>query len=447
SILNITSSSTGVMGETGVFGIKSGATNKLNTTTALENSGLKDVESLGLVDGQEYDININGESIKFTYTAGKTSLGDILNAINNNEEAGVKIAYNSNSDSFSMTSTNSGASGQIEIGTSGELNDMERLLFGKRDSEGKIDSSSNEINGTVIQGQDAIVLVDFDGEGGSDATEISRGSNTFTLDGMTIGVKGTFGFDTDGNYVSDTEAITFDATADTTKIVDAIKSMINDYNSMIASVNSAKTEQPDRDYAPLTDEQKEEMSEDEIAAWETEAKKGLLFSDPDINSLSSDLRFAFLSTSVNGVSLSDIGISVSSDWSENGKITLDESKLEAALAENPDNVRDLMIASSDGSSTTTGGVMTRMKYITDKYAKTTGATKGILVEKAGNEKSATSLLKNSLLTQMDDIDAIIERLETKLETERTRYQTQFTALEQIIQQSNTQSSWLSQLSA
>jgi len=445
STLKISSSSEGLLGEGSVFGFRNGSTNKLNLTSPLEDAGFKGSGSVGLVDGTEYELRINGESIKFTYEQGKTSLGDIISTINKNEKAGVQISYQANSDSFSITSTHKGASGKVEIGgAGGELNDLEKLLFGKRGADGNIMAGSNEVNGTAVKGQDAVILVDFDGAGGADPMEITRGTNSFTLDGMTIGVSGTFGYDESGNPVAGTEEVTFDASVDTDKVFNAIKSMINDYNELVSLTNKVVKEKRNRDYTPLTDEQKKEMTETEIKNWEEKAKAGLLCGDSDIINLTNDLRFAFLNSRSDGVSFSDIGITVSTEWSDNGKINLDESKLKAALQENPDNVKSLFIDSAEGNKLTTGGVMTRMKAITDKYAATTGSHKGVLVEKAGSEKSPSSLLKNKLLDQMNDIDKTVKKLETKLSTERTRYQKQFTALEQLVQQMNTQSGWLSQ---
>ncbi len=452
SVLSISSSSTGMLGGGSVFGIESGTSNKLNLTASLEESGLKDVENAGLVDGTEYEIRINGKSIKITYEEGETTLKSIMAAINADEDADVSMTYQSNSDAFSIVSTQDGASGAVEIGaTDGTLNAMERLLFGKRDADGKIDSASNELNGKAVAGQDAIILVDYDGEGGADAIEISRGSNSFTLDGMKIVAKETFGYEenTEGNleYVEGTDAIKFNATVDTEKVVSAIKTMVEAYNALVEASNTAVSEKRDRDYAPLTDEQKEEMTESEIESWEKKAKAGMLFGDTTISSLTSDLRQVFMSTSKDGFSLADIGITVSSDWEDNGKVTLDETALKTALEEDPENVQELFTEELTDNKLSTGGIMSRMKLITDKYAATTGSTKGKLITLAGNSSSPTSLLSNSLQDQMDDIEDLIDTLEDKLETERTRYQDQFTQLEVLMQKMNTQSSWLSDYSS
>ena len=90
-----------------------------------------------------------------------------------------------------------------------------------------------------------------------------------------------------------------------------------------------------------------------------------------------------------------------------------------------------------------GGVMARLTEITDKYASTSGATKGVLIEKAGSIYAPTSVLQNSLQKSMDSLDTLIDRLNKQLKTETDRYVKQFTNLETVISQMNSQSSWLS----
>lgn len=448
SVLKISSSSTGLLGKDGVFGVQSGTSNKVNLNASLDASGMKGSGNLGLTDGQDYSIRINGKEITINYKEGITSLSDIIYAVNNSD-AGVKMSYMENSDKLSVVSTQSGASGEVVFGDdqTGELNDLEKFLFGKKDSNGDIIAGSNELNGTKIEGRDAIVLIDYDGEGGSDPVEIVRGSNTFTIDGLSISVSGEFGYDGDGNVISG-EEVTLDAKVDSDKIIEAVKSMISDYNDMVDYANSTVSEKRNRDYPPLTDEQKEEMTESEITAWEAKAKTGMLFNDTDIVSLTTDLRYVFLDTSKDGMMFKDMGITVSSEWEDNGKVTFDEDKFRAALEENPEVVQKKFTESVSTTNTTalaTGGIISRMKQITDKYASTTGAVKGILIEKAGHTSSPISLLQNSLLSEIEDINDAIESLEDKLKTEQTRYQTQFTALEQLVQNMNTQSSYLSQM--
>jgi len=87
--------------------------------------------------------------------------------------------------------------------------------------------------------------------------------------------------------------------------------------------------------------------------------------------------------------------------------------------------------------------MSRLTTITDNYASTKGAVKGSLIEKAGSTYAPTSILSNTIKNSIDGIDSIIERLQSQLKTETDRYVKQFTSLETLISQMNSQSSWLS----
>ena len=81
----------------------------------------------------------------------------------------------------------------------------------------------------------------------------------------------------------------------------------------------------------------------------------------------------------------------------------------------------------------------------NKYVGLYGDTKGILIEKAGSTKSPTSVLDNEILSQMNDIDKMLETLKMRLSSEQDRYIKQFTQLETLISQMNSQSSYLSGL--
>ena len=98
----------------------------------------------------------------------------------------------------------------------------------------------------------------------------------------------------------------------------------------------------------------------------------------------------------------------------------------------------------NGSVSGTNGIAENLKNVMDTYVRTVGATKGVLIEKAGSVKAPTSVLTNAIYKQMEDIDKMITKLQTRLKTEQDRYIQQFTSLESIISQMNAQSSWLSQ---
>lgn len=440
SVLAMSWADSGILGKNGIFGVPNGESNRVNVEATIADSGLKDsgaFTSVELTDAdgnkyQGYEIDINGTNLTFKET---DTIKDIMDKINQSD-AKVQISYATTSDTFTIKSTETGAGGKVEIkDVSGNF---AKNLFGNTSDGAGLVYGTNSVNnnGDVSEkeGQDAKVMVSFNG--GQDTMEIIRSSNTFTLDGLNITLNNTFNVDG-----TEDKPITFSSKVNSDKIVDAVKTMVDDYNSMIELVNKELGTKRNRDYPPLTKEQKEAMSEDQIEKWEEKAKAGMLFNDSDISSLSNELRFVF--SSVSSTELSKIGLTTSSNWRENGKVSLDEDKFRAALETRPEDVKKLFTEEKEKDKST-GGVMVRLKETLDRYASTTGATKGILVEKAGSTSAPVSILKNALLTQMKSIDEMVDNLEDKLKMQTTRYTKQFTALEKLMSQMNTQSSWLSQ---
>ena len=475
SILKVTTGDTGLLGKSGVLGINYGESNRINTNIALKDSGLFGAANLQPAsvpkldaDGNQvkdkdgnpvnenvYKFSINGVDFEFKEDE---KISNIISTINKSD-AGVTMSYNETSDSFSIKASDSGASGQIDIKDAAGGGNLAEIMFGTqvKDANGNIvsydrtvtDANGNpptNANGDSVAsskfkaGEDATISVDFgDGAG---AMEIKRSSNVFDIDGMSITVTGTFGYDASGNIDTTTEPVTFDAQVDSDKAVDAVKQMVDDYNALIELVNKELTTKRDRDYAPLTDEQKADMSENEIKLWEEKAKAGMLFNDSDLRGLSSELRTIFSSTDMKA--LEDAGISISSDYSENGKITFNEDKFRAAVEADPDGIAALFTSEKDAGADF-DGIMTSMEALCKKYASTTGATKGILIERAGNTASPLSLTNNAFFKEMEEIQTLIDTLNDKLNSDRTRYNNQFTNLEVLMSQMNSQSSYLSQL--
>ncbi len=416
-----------------VLGVQDGMSNRVNMSDKLKDKltfsqteTTKDEEG-NSISRKYTTLTINDAVIKVYED---DTMESLMERINNTKEARVKISYQEAADKFTFTSTEEGASGTVK------LRGPAKTLFGLEGNEYVNES-----------GQDAIVAVKY--AGSDEAVELTRGSNSFTVDGLTINVKGKFGYDENGALIEDDPdtVVEIDAQVDADSIVDTVKSMIEEYNSIIELVNKEVKTKPDRDYEPLTSEQKKELSEDEIEAWEKKAKEGLLYADSDIRSLTSDLRFII----DGGIAqeLAEMGISTSTSYSDNGKINFDESKFRAALSSNPERVQELFAESSVQNTNGNGyskGIGANLKSVLDKYVNTTGAmtSKGILIRKAGHESSPMSVTENTMYNQLKAIKEQISKLQERLETERDRYIKQFTSLETLISQMNNQSGWLSQ---
>lgn len=496
SVLTLTGGDTDVIGKGGALAIEAGASNRLNLTTTLEKSGLKKLNtspggteylsgSLKLqdalatleldgtetytassllekikkndsklsdsqlgeiesaiksyfpdkedktessftiddlnsklkiyVDSNELQLKINGADIKgLTYNS---SIKEILAAINSSD-AGVTASYLSTTDKFSFTAKAGGKGGNIVIN-----NDTANLFS----------------DYTTIGGEDAEIVVKYGNS--TEPVTLIRGDNTFDLDGMSVTISGTF-----DAIASKADQVTFTSNADTDKISKAVSEMITAYNAIIDQVNTLSGTKPDRSYTPLSDEQKEDMSEKEIEKWETKAKEGILFNDSDLRGLSDSLRFIIDSGSKDRSILASYGISISTDYGDKGKLVFDENTFKTALESNPDTIKNVFTRTANISTGEKAGFMAKMKEVTDRYAATTGSIKGILITKAGSTYSATSVLTNSLQKSIDSVDDYIKTLQSKLKTETDRYISQFTNLETLISQMNSQSSYLSSLS-
>lgn len=385
---------------------------------------------------KEYELTVNGVSIgKYNKD---TALETVLNDINSNTEAGVSVSFSKTTNQFVFTAKETGKGGRIDIG--GGLGEA---LFGKV-------NENDQTNYTA--GKDAIFHATINGKD----MAFSRSSNTFDLDGMTITLNGTFNKGanapdniTDPNlndlFDLDGDDVTFSSKTDTDKIIDVVKTMVEDYNAIVSEVKKAYSDMPleksdGSRYKPLTDEDKADMTESEIKAYEEKAKTGILFMDRDLSSLYSALRSAVAPGGSDGSFLRSIGIKTSY---EDGLTTLslDENALREALEQNPDQVKDAFTKSKENGAAS-DGLMASIQKVTDRYAATTGATKGILIEKAGSKYSPSAALNNTLLEQMKDIDKQVDKWQAKMSDKVDYYTNKFTQLEMLIAQMNSQSSSL-----
>ena len=449
STLTLTGGWSSLMSSYGGLDVIAGESNRVNLNISLKDSGMNLGAATPDANGK-YKLNINGTDIEFSEN---DSMNLIMKRINE-ADAGIKISYLSTTDKFVVEATEDGAAGLIQLKGEGA-----KLLFGQEiDSE-----NASAIGGgnSFSAGRDAIVAVKY--AGSDEVVELTRGNNSFSIEGLDITVKGKFGYDDSGNLIENDpeQAVTFTSNIESDKIASAVSDLVKEYNEILELVNKELTTRPDRDYTPLTSEQKKELSEDEVKLWEEKAKSGLLYNSSELRSLADDLRWMI--NPADQQKMSEMGISVSTNWQDNGKLSFDENKFKAALEKDPDAVKNFFTkeASFDeegyqaalaknpktdrSAFEVKAGFAVNLKNGMDKYVKTLGTQKGILIEKAGSTKSPLSILNNSISNQIKDVDKILANLKVRLKSEQDRYISQFTQLETLISQMNSQSSYLSGL--
>ena len=145
-------------------------------------------------------------------------------------------------------------------------------------------------------------------------------------------------------------------TTDHQGIYDKIKDFLSEYNSVINTMTSYYNAASASQYEPLTDEEKEAMSESQIEKWEEKGKNSILRRDTTLGTLMSVMTSATAkSYTVNGktYSLSTFGIKtlgiLNAEQNEQNAYHIDgdadddnvsgnADKLMAAIAEDPDGV-------------------------------------------------------------------------------------------------------------
>jgi flagellar hook-associated protein 2 len=378
--------------------IESGTANRLNLSSTMEMIGSRlEQGSFTFDEDDKFTLTINGENITIQKD---DTLRVALNKINNSA-AGVTLSYSSFTDKFILESKMTGE-GTIEIDGGGKFFETLKIT-------------------EMVSGQNVKFTID-----GSEVA--SRSSNTFSIDGVTYTAKAK------GSVVLTTSV-------ESEGVYETIESFVNDYNSLIVEINDKLKEERFRDFPPLTDEEKEGMSEREIKLWEEKAQSGLLRGDTNLEKFLLEMRKS-LYIGVGELHLTQIGIETSKDYRDQGKLVLKDGGkvLRAAIEENPDKVAEVFTSRLDGQP----GVAHHLNDVLNDYIRTTrdnNGRKGILLERAGIVGDA-SQFDNYYDRQIADINKRIDLVSDNLLRKEERYYRQFIAMEKTLQQLYSQGDWL-----
>ncbi|AFA49224.1 flagellar filament capping protein FliD [Acetobacterium woodii] len=389
------------------LGLTDGQTDRLDTYKTLADLSL--ATSATAVDG-EFKFSINGKAFSFKTT---DSLSSVMSKVNSSD-AGVTMSYSSITDKFTLTSTKSGAGENIVV-TDNEANGLMKA-FGLAGVEG--------VDKVTTAGQNAELTVN--------GQAIVRTSNSIEVDGVKIDLLATT--DTD-------EELKISMKTDASSLKDTIKNFVEDYNTMIDLMNGLVKENVDSDYPPLTEQQKGDMTEKQIEAWEAKAKVGLLKGDNVLKGITSKMQSLMYSSATSGgISLYNMGIS-SAGYTENGKLKIDDEKLVTALETKGAEIKELF-------STDTTGLGDRLNDIINGAVKTSGVkgTRGSLIELAGYE-STLSNTENSITSSITKTNKSITKLKAELKSQESYYWNKFSALETALQQLNSQSAMITSFGA
>lgn len=352
-----------------------------------------------------YDSSGTANTQNFTFNGSK-SLNDIINTINGSS-AGINMFYDSSTQKVVTTRSDTG-----NMNTSG---------------------AEIQFNGSAFFNT-TLGLQETNETGGTDASFTLNGlattkhSNTFTMSGVTFNLKGS---------IAAGSPVTITTSTDTDAIYKQITDFINKYNDTIKTINDKLSEKKYNGYPPLTTAQKSSMKDSDIKLWTEKAQSGMLSNDEILPSALNQMRVDIYSR-VDSVSnsnynqLSEIGITTSTDYRDHGKLVINEQKLKSAIADDPKAVMQLF--TNTGTSYNNEGIAQRMQ-------STIQNSMNRIKDEAGN--SSMTYVQYYLGQSINDLNQQITDEQSRLNGVQNRYYNEFTAMEQAIQKSNSQASYLS----
>ncbi|WP_339147857.1 MULTISPECIES: flagellar hook-associated protein 2 [unclassified Sutcliffiella] len=355
-----------------------------------------------LGDGEEHSFTIttfdaDGNEIQDTFKINQTStMNDLMNKISTSK-IGVTAFFDEVNGQLMLTRKNAGNL----VGAEGKAFNF----------DGDFLTDTLNLGGSPeeVMGTDAKLKIN--------GVETTRKSNTFSVNGVT--------FTLHGDMEGDSAVVA--VRNDTDKTFNAIKDYITKYNELIEKINGKIGEPVYRDYKPLSDQEREALSEKQIEQWEEKARSGLLRNDSILSSGLNKMRLS-LYEKVGGVTgsfsqLSEIGIATGANYRDKGKLLIDEDKLRAAIENDSNSVMELFTANGTG--------------IARKLRESATATVQSIEARAGN--TSRTAQQFTIGRELMNVDKRISDFEKRMQTVEARYWRQFTAMEKAIGQSNQQS--------
>lgn len=386
---------------------------ELSTTDASTLSSSTTLSQLGYAGGStSFDITLDGTTTSISVD-GDTTISSIVTSL---KSAGVNASFDSTNGRIFVNSTESGADADFTISVdSGDAVNSQAAM----DALGL----STDSGAVKIDGQDAIIELN--------GAEFTSSSNTFTVNGLTIGVSDT----TDGDVV------TINTDTDYQAIYDKIKNFISEYNDLITEMDTLYNADSASGYEPLTDDEKEAMTDEEIEKWETKIKDALLRHDSTLGDLSTMMKNTMNSIiEVNGenYSLSTFGINTESyftaEENERGVYHIDGDEDDSTTSGNTDQLMSAIMSDPDAVvEFFTSLTKDLYNNLTDRMSSTSLRS----VYNVYNDKQMDE--------QIEEYEDEIEEWEDKISAMEDKYYSQFTAMEVALAELQENSSALSSL--
>lgn len=376
--------------------------------------------------------------------AGKTEEFNTLSKNKENNEALIK-SYDDNSKIISDTE------GYVTVGSDGkavadennpkvsqEVSDTNttnktaakalldsKIAMAKTAKDDVEDKTATDVKKPVrVVGQDSEIMLN--------GAIFTNNTNNFSINGLTIQAL---------NVTADDEEITITTDTDVDGIYDMIKGFLKDYNDLVKSVDVAYNAASSKGYEPLTSDEKDAMTDDEVKKWEEKIKDSLLRKDSTLGSVLDTMKNDMaLSFDVNGkrYSLASFGIATlgyfNSPENETGVYHIDGDKDDSKTSANTDKLKAMIASDPDTVISFFSQLSTRL--YTDLGNKMA----------ASSTSSAYTIYNDKQMnTQYSEYNTKISEAEDKVTTWEDYYYSKFSAMESALAKMNAQSSSLTGL--
>lgn len=289
-------------------------------------------------------------------------------------------------------------------------------------------------NTSIEYNTDAKKIDGCDAEITLNGIQYTGSTNNFSVNGLNITAQVVTG---DG----DANAISITTSTDTQGIYDKIKDFLSQYNSLINEITSLYNADSAKGYEPLTDDEKDEMSDTEVEKWEQKIKDSLLRRDDNLESLMSAMTSAMSgAVEVNGkkMYLSNFGIKtlgyLNAPKNQQNAYHIDGDEDDANSSGNADK---LMTAITNDPDT----VINFMQGLADNLYKSVHTK----MQSSSLSSIYTVYNDKEMASEYSDYTDLIKKWEEKLQDKEDYYYKKFSSMETALSKLNSQTSSLSGL--
>ena len=235
-----------------------------NTSAGTAPTSATKLSELGYT-GSGGDIQVkdsSGNVVKTVSVMGNTTIKDLVSALNGAGD--TKASFDATNKRIFMTSNKTGEQNAFSL--DGDADILKTVGLSKEGGASIVDAQDSEIE--------------------LNGAKFTSANNTYTVNGLTIDCLA----ETGNSEISITTSV------DTQSMYDQVKSFLSQYNSLMKEMYSLYNADSAKGYEPLTDSEKDQMTDTEVEKWEEKIKAALLRRDDTLDGIMSTMKNA-MSTS------------------------------------------------------------------------------------------------------------------------------------------------------